>query len=159
MNVNQWKDKDRTLQFNEDIYDAVLALVQTKSQDPTKLTNQMDIQRHLLIPKTDSVLPNLPVNVQPSNYTQNNEDKPVITDKNGKVLSNSKRATQNRIAQKLFRLRRELYVKDLETEVREIPNLKETIRTLSEENQKLRDYIVSLQDKLITEKPEPVLNS
>ncbi|KAK9321924.1 hypothetical protein V1517DRAFT_157714 [Lipomyces orientalis] len=69
--------------------------------------------------------------------------------KNGRQLSTSKRAAQNRAAQRAFRQRKECYIKDLEAKVLELKSTKETIDSLRQENLQLRDYILALQSRLI----------
>ncbi|KAK9454514.1 hypothetical protein V1511DRAFT_395782 [Dipodascopsis uninucleata] len=69
--------------------------------------------------------------------------------KNGRQLSTSKRAAQNRAAQRAFRQRKECYIKDLEAKVLELKATKETIENLRQENLQLRDYILALQSRLI----------
>lgn len=66
-------------------------------------------------------------------------------------LSQSKRAQQNRAAQRAFRQRKELYIKDLETKVGELKSVKETMEALRAENQELRDYILALQSRWINQ--------
>ena len=68
---------------------------------------------------------------------------------NGKALTNTKRAAQNRAAQRAFRQRRDQYVKDLEVKVTQVKYLEETIEALKTENMQLRDYILGLQSKLL----------
>lgn len=67
----------------------------------------------------------------------------------GRPLTNTKRAEQNRQAQRAFRQRKELYIKDLETKVNELKQSKDTIDALRQENIQLRDYILALQSRLI----------
>lgn len=67
----------------------------------------------------------------------------------GRPLSSSKRAQQNRQAQRAFRQRKEMYIKDLEAKVNELKTTKETIEALRQENIQLRDYILALQSRLI----------
>lgn len=69
--------------------------------------------------------------------------------KQGRPLSSSKRAMQNRQAQRAFRQRKEMYVKELESKVQELKASKDTIDMLRQENIQLRDYILSLQSRLI----------
>ncbi|KAK9477674.1 hypothetical protein V1514DRAFT_333124 [Lipomyces japonicus] len=69
--------------------------------------------------------------------------------KNGRPLSSSKRAAQNRAAQRAFRQRKECYIKDLETKVLELKQSKEAIDSLRQENVQLRDYILALQSRII----------
>ncbi|KAK4697766.1 AP-1-like transcription factor, partial [Lecanoromycetidae sp. Uapishka_2] len=64
-------------------------------------------------------------------------------------LSTSKRAAQNRAAQRAFRQRKEGHIKSLETQVREFNNLSESYKALQAENYQLRDYIITLQSRLL----------
>lgn len=64
-------------------------------------------------------------------------------------LNPSKRAQQNRVAQRSFRQRKEAYIKDLELKVNELKATKDTIEALRQENLQLRDYILALQSRLI----------
>lgn len=67
----------------------------------------------------------------------------------GRPLTNTKRAQQNRQAQRAFRQRKELYIKDLEAKVTELKTSRDTIDALRQENIQLRDYILALQSRLI----------
>lgn len=67
----------------------------------------------------------------------------------GRPLTNTKRAQQNRQAQRAFRQRKEMYIKDLEAKVHELKASKDTIDALRQENIQLRDYILALQSRLI----------
>ncbi|MCJ1461250.1 hypothetical protein MMC28_011632 [Mycoblastus sanguinarius] len=82
--------------------------------------------------------------------------------KSGKrELSTSKRAAQNRAAQRAFRQRKEGHIKSLETQVREFNHLNENYKALQAENYQLRDYIISLQSRLLEsqgEYPQPPSN-
>lgn len=69
--------------------------------------------------------------------------------RSGRSLNTSKRAQQNRQAQRAFRQRKEMYIKDLEAKVNELTATKETIESLRQENLQLRDYILALQSRLI----------
>lgn len=76
-------------------------------------------------------------------------------------LSTSKRAAQNRAAQRAFRQRKEGHIKTLETQVREFNSLSENFKALQSENYQLRDYIISLQSRLLEsqgEYPQPPSN-
>lgn len=64
-------------------------------------------------------------------------------------VSNTRRAAQNRSAQKAFRQRKERYIKDLEAQAAEVPGLKQTIEDLKAENLRLRDYTIALQGRII----------
>lgn len=76
-------------------------------------------------------------------------------------LSQSKRAAQNRAAQRAFRQRKEGYIKKLEEQVREFNNLEESFKSIQTENYSLREYIIHLQSRLIEsqgEFPQPPPN-
>ncbi|KAF8473132.1 hypothetical protein BDZ91DRAFT_389363 [Kalaharituber pfeilii] len=69
-------------------------------------------------------------------------------------LSTSKRAAQNRAAQRAFRQRKEGYIKKLEEQVRDLNALEESYKAIQNENYQLRDYIISLQSRLIESQGE-----
>ncbi|KAH6671889.1 putative transcription factor kapC [Halenospora varia] len=76
-------------------------------------------------------------------------------------LSQSKRAAQNRAAQRAFRQRKEGYIKKLEEQVREMHALEENYKSIQAENYSLREYIIHLQSRLIEsqgEYPQPPPN-
>lgn len=73
--------------------------------------------------------------------------------KNRRQISNTKRAAQNRSAQKAFRLRKEKYMKELEEQAAEVQLLKQTIEELRAENLQLRDYTLALQSRVIELSP------
>ncbi|VVT47335.1 uncharacterized protein SAPINGB_P001660 [Magnusiomyces paraingens] len=82
-----------------------------------------------------------------SQQGQSPQDSPQMH--HGRLLSNTKRAHQNRQAQRAFRQRKEMYIKELEAKVQELKTSKETIGALRQENIQLRDYILALQSRLI----------
>jgi len=90
------------------------------------------------------------------------EDDESAGGKGGKrELSQSKRAAQNRAAQRAFRQRKEGYIKKLEEQVREFNNLEESFKSIQTENYSLREYIIHLQSRLIEsqgEFPQPPPN-
>ncbi|RGP64909.1 transcription factor kapc [Fusarium sporotrichioides] len=63
-------------------------------------------------------------------------------------LSQSKRAAQNRAAQRAFRQRKEGYIKKLEQQVREYMDMEQSFKSLQSDNHALREYIVHLQSRL-----------
>ncbi|TKA49305.1 hypothetical protein B0A55_13140 [Friedmanniomyces simplex] len=69
--------------------------------------------------------------------------------KGKRELSTSKRAAQNRAAQRAFRQRKEGYIKKLEEQVKEFQNTEQNYRTLQSENFQLREYILNLQSRLL----------
>lgn len=68
-------------------------------------------------------------------------------------VSGTKRAAQNRSAQKAFRQRKDRYVKELEQLFQENKQLKQTIEELRAENLQLRDYTIMLQSRIIEYQP------
>jgi len=87
----------------------------------------------------------------PTNQMGMPVDQPMNAARRSRPLSQSKRAQQNRAAQRAFRQRKELYIKDLETKVTELRQVKETMEALRSENQELRDYILALQSRWINQ--------
>lgn len=81
------------------------------------------------------------------NILKNSDHK--INGRTLRAVSASKRATQNRNAQRTFRQRKEKYIKDLEAKATEMEILKQTIENLEGENMKLRNYTLALQSKVI----------
>ncbi|KFA67829.1 hypothetical protein S40285_06955 [Stachybotrys chlorohalonatus IBT 40285] len=76
-------------------------------------------------------------------------------------LSQSKRAAQNRAAQRAFRQRKEGYIKKLEQQVREFLEMEQSYKTLQTENYALREYVIHLQSRLLDaqgEFPQPPPN-
>lgn len=69
-------------------------------------------------------------------------------------LSTSKRAAQNRAAQRAFRQRKEGYIKQLEEKNRDYEIFKENYKAVQAENYQLRDYIISLQSRLLESQGE-----
>ncbi|CAJ2501956.1 Uu.00g048090.m01.CDS01 [Anthostomella pinea] len=76
-------------------------------------------------------------------------------------LSQSKRAAQNRAAQRAFRQRKEHYIKKLEQQVREYTDMEQNAKALQADNYALRDYVIQLQSRLLdlqVEVPQPPPN-
>ncbi|CCH63077.1 hypothetical protein TBLA_0J00790 [Henningerozyma blattae CBS 6284] len=70
--------------------------------------------------------------------------------KSGKVLRNTKRAAQNRNAQKAFRLRREKYIKDLELKATKFDSLIIENNNLKKEIESLKQQLLKDDNKLST---------
>lgn len=66
----------------------------------------------------------------------------------GRVLASSKRAAQNRAAQRAFRQRKDRYIKSLEQKANEFDLSHSIIADLRKENIYLRDYVVRLQNEV-----------
>ncbi|KAL1892217.1 hypothetical protein Sste5346_007173 [Sporothrix stenoceras] len=76
-------------------------------------------------------------------------------------LSTSKRAAQNRAAQRAFRQRKEGYIKKLEQQVQEYGEMEQQFKITQTENYALREYIIHLQSRLLDAKaelPQPPAN-
>ncbi|CAK3823345.1 transcription factor kapC [Lecanosticta acicola] len=77
-------------------------------------------------------------------------DDSMSQDRKGKrELSTSKRAAQNRAAQRAFRQRKEGYIKKLEEQVKEFQTMEHNYKALQNENYQLREYILNLQGRLL----------
>jgi len=101
-------------------------------------------------------------NLMSTSAESGGDDNGVDGRKGGKrELSTSKRAAQNRAAQRAFRQRKEGYIKKLEEQVRDYALLNENYKAVQAENYQLRDYIINLQSRLIEsqgEFPQPPSN-
>ncbi|OJD40241.1 bzip transcription factor [Diplodia corticola] len=78
--------------------------------------------------------------------------------KGRRELSTSKRAAQNRAAQRAFRQRKEEYIKSLKDQVKDYEQMADQFRAIQSENNTLRDYVISLQARLLESQgsyPEP----
>ncbi|RYP35616.1 hypothetical protein DL767_003728 [Monosporascus sp. MG133] len=64
-------------------------------------------------------------------------------------LSQSKRAAQNRAAQRAFRQRKEHYIKKLEQQVREYTEMEQHFKVIQNDNYALREYVIQLQSRLL----------
>ncbi|KAK3369068.1 hypothetical protein B0T24DRAFT_595849 [Lasiosphaeria ovina] len=76
-------------------------------------------------------------------------------------LSQSKRAAQNRAAQRAFRQRKEGYIKKLEQQVRDHAEMETSYKAMQTENYTLREYVIHLQSRLLDaqgEFPQPPPN-
>ncbi|KAL2832580.1 hypothetical protein BDW59DRAFT_139454 [Aspergillus cavernicola] len=69
-------------------------------------------------------------------------------------LSTSKRAAQNRAAQRAFRQRKESYIRKLEEQVKEFEATSQENKALLSENYQLREYIINLQSRLLDSQGE-----
>ncbi|KAI9372338.1 hypothetical protein BJX61DRAFT_453675 [Aspergillus egyptiacus] len=69
-------------------------------------------------------------------------------------LSTSKRAAQNRAAQRAFRQRKETYIRKLEEQVKEYEVMSQEFKSLQAENYQLREYIINLQSRLLDSQGE-----
>ncbi|KAI0426430.1 hypothetical protein F5Y09DRAFT_318868 [Xylaria sp. FL1042] len=70
-------------------------------------------------------------------------------------LSQSKRAAQNRAAQRAFRQRKEHYIKKLEQQVKDFTEMEHTYKAIQNDNYALREYVIQLQSRLLDLQVEP----
>lgn len=68
--------------------------------------------------------------------------------KSSRSVIPSKRAAQNRAAQKAFRQRREQYIKDLEIKAKEMEDWQTEMDNLRKENKDLRDRVIVLENQV-----------
>ncbi|KAH7035576.1 uncharacterized protein B0I36DRAFT_347326 [Microdochium trichocladiopsis] len=70
-------------------------------------------------------------------------------------LSQSKRAAQNRAAQRAFRQRKEHYIKKLEQQVRDYTEMEQNYKAIQNDNYALREYVIQLQSRLLDVQIDP----
>lgn len=87
---------------------------------------------------------------------------PAKKGRNQRELSNTKRAAQNRAAQRAFRLRKEQHINQLQQDIKRYGTAEHNLHIVQQENSALRAYITELQTRM-TEKnmsyppaPEPM---
>ncbi|OBZ88875.1 hypothetical protein A0J61_03074 [Choanephora cucurbitarum] len=68
---------------------------------------------------------------------------------NSRSVIPSKRAAQNRAAQKAFRQRREQYIKDLELKAKEMEDWHDEMNRLRQENKELREKVLVLENQVV----------
>lgn len=109
--------------------------------------------------------PAIEANMTPGSPGSQDESSIITDGRRGprRELSTSKRAAQNRAAQRAFRQRKEGYIKKLEEQVRDFAEMENQFKNLQSENFSLREYIIHLQSKIIDLKaempqPPPTLN-
>ncbi|CAG8469515.1 2780_t:CDS:1 [Racocetra fulgida] len=71
-----------------------------------------------------------------------------------RTLTNSKRAAQNRAAQRAFRQRKDRYIKDLEAKAKSLDNIKKQFDALLKEKQEMAQIIRNLRSELAKYKGE-----
>ncbi|KAM0721249.1 hypothetical protein Q7P37_003537 [Cladosporium fusiforme] len=89
-----------------------------------------------------------------SNDTAGDDNLSAEARKSKRELSTSKRAAQNRAAQRAFRQRKEGYIRELEEKVKQFESMENDFRGLQEENHQLREYILNLQSQLLEHNKE-----
>ncbi|KAF3048905.1 hypothetical protein E8E11_008467 [Didymella keratinophila] len=141
---------------------------QPATQDHSKPTIEMSLREHLLAAGAGQPSAPAPIQQQPTHTggPQQHIDPAIAGSqqhymsqadpsddgegrKGRRELSTSKRAAQNRAAQRAFRQRKEEYIKQLKDQVKEFEQLCELYKNLQTENYQLRDYIINLQSRLL----------
>ncbi|KAJ8107295.1 hypothetical protein OPT61_g8967 [Boeremia exigua] len=139
---------------------------QPAAQDHSKPTIEMSLREHLLAAGAGQSSAPAPIQQQPHTVGPQQHIDPAIAGsqhymsqadpsddaegrKGRRELSTSKRAAQNRAAQRAFRQRKEEYIKQLKDQVKEFEHLCELYKNLQTENYQLRDYIINLQSRLL----------
>ncbi|KAJ4994158.1 bZIP transcription factor [Stagonosporopsis vannaccii] len=140
---------------------------QPAAQDHTKPTIEMSLREHLLAagagqpsapspiqqqqPHTGGPQQHIDPAIAGSQHYMSQADPNDDAEgrKGRRELSTSKRAAQNRAAQRAFRQRKEEYIKQLKDQVKEFEHLCELYKNLQTENYQLRDYIINLQSRLL----------
>ncbi|SCU77488.1 LAME_0A01266g1_1 [Lachancea meyersii CBS 8951] len=119
-----------------------MAMPPYMAQTASQLNAQFPMHNLMPIPPAQSPPSN-------SNDADRDENDSQLIGKSGKPLRNTKRAAQNRSAQKAFRQRRDRYIKDLETKVEEFDRLDAQVAALSQENESLKRYVMELEQRLM----------
>ncbi|KAL4945765.1 hypothetical protein BDV06DRAFT_209236 [Aspergillus oleicola] len=91
----------------------------------------------------------LPPPSQPTGQPEPADDDESPKSYGKRPLSTSKRAAQNRAAQRAFRQRKESYIRKLEEQVKEYEVMSQEFKALQSENYQLREYIINLQSRLL----------
>ncbi|KAF1365262.1 hypothetical protein EJ07DRAFT_95502 [Lizonia empirigonia] len=147
--------------------DTAYTMQQPAAQDHGKPTIEMSLREHLLAAGAGQPSASAPIQQQqPHTGGPQQHIDPAIAGsqhymsqadpsddgegrKGRRELSTSKRAAQNRAAQRAFRQRKEEYIKQLKDQVKEFEQLCELYKNLQTENYQLRDYIINLQSRLL----------
>jgi len=93
--------------------------------------------------------PQIGVSFSPSPVTPGMEPQNPEVRKGRRELSMSKRAAQNRAAQRAFRQRKEQYIHTLKSQVQNYEQMATNYKSLEKENLILREYIIQLQSRLL----------
>jgi bZIP transcription factor len=99
-------------------------------------------------PAQNTTDPNLGASSDDGNPASDKQNTQAQTATGGRVLASSKRAAQNRAAQRAFRQRKDRYIKSLEQKATEFDLSHSIIADLRKENIYLRDYVVRLQNEV-----------
>ncbi|KAK4081633.1 transcriptional regulator family: bZIP [Trichoderma aggressivum f. europaeum] len=91
----------------------------------------------------------VPLAPAPPQQMSMDDSNPADGRKAKRELSQSKRAAQNRAAQRAFRQRKEGYIKKLEQQVRDLADLEHSYKSMQSENYALREYVIHLQSRLL----------
>ncbi|RCK67442.1 putative transcription factor kapC [Candida viswanathii] len=122
------------------------------NNNPTEYTRIQDMQQHQQSPQSSSSSDGSSTDIK-------TDHSPSSKKYNHRAVSTTKRAEQNRNAQRAFRVRKEKYIKDLEEKAQEVDQLKATIENLEIRNRAMTKYICELQRQMLDTKGDGVVNN
>ena len=141
------QDTQNPHQSDEDQVSAAQAAAELQQVQQVQQQQQAQQQQHFAAVAAAA-------NLQDGNEHDSSDNKMKVSNARPvKPVSSTKRAAQNRSAQKAFRQRKDKYIKDLEQQAAEVNTLKQTIEELRAENLQLRDYTLALQSRVIELSP------
>ncbi|SCU93083.1 LADA_0G01244g1_1 [Lachancea dasiensis] len=129
-------------------------VAQMPPQLPLHLAQQMASQLNVQFPMPNLIpIPSSATSSSNPSESSQPENADLMLSRTGKPLRNTKRAAQNRNAQKAFRQRRERYIKDLEVKSKEFDRLDAQVAALSQENETLKNYVLELEQRFGIRRP------
>ncbi|KAG9296304.1 hypothetical protein G9A89_014896 [Geosiphon pyriformis] len=137
----------------------------TLGLNPSPLIPTFPVPQTSLILAHQAQSQNVPQNLpSPGSLAQSPNDmsqvmlNAVRSPSNSRTLTNSKRAAQNRAAQRAFRQRKDRYIKDLEQKAKDLDNVKKMMENLQKEKQEMSSMIGKLRAELARYKGDSDMN-
>lgn len=120
-----------------------------RRQDPFHfmISRPQPVNTALPLPPPPPPMSALPISPESSSLDDSRKNRRVIA---------SKRAAQNRAAQKAFRQRRDQYIKELEEQAKEAKESKQELNELRQENAKLKERVTALEHHIVLLTGKPV---
>ncbi|CEI97873.1 hypothetical protein RMCBS344292_11997 [Rhizopus microsporus] len=124
-------------------------ILRERRQDPFHfmISRPQPVNTALPLPPPPPPMSTLPISPESSSLDDSRKNRRVIA---------SKRAAQNRAAQKAFRQRRDQYIKELEEQAKEAKESKQELNELRQENAKLKERVTALEHHIILLTGKPV---
>ncbi|CEG70114.1 hypothetical protein RMATCC62417_06063 [Rhizopus microsporus] len=124
-------------------------ILRERRQDPFHfmISRPQPVNTALPLPPPPPPMSTLPISPESSSLDDSRKNRRVIA---------SKRAAQNRAAQKAFRQRRDQYIKELEEQAKEAKESKQELNELRQENTKLKERVTALEHHIILLTGKPV---